>query len=490
MMSNSSLSGFISNIISSSLGKASTVVFGLFCMLIYARWMAPEDYGGFVLLQVLIKLGLTFGEFGIDTATTRFIASTEDVVERRKIVNSGLYFRALCMIVISLIVFLFQDNLYKILGGIIPKILLIYLPFMLLIEGLHAFYTRVLEGMLKFKILAIVSFVYGLSSLILTIVLVIPFNMGAHGLVWARLVPELLSLILSIAATRTKLLLEFDWNYFKKMFQFGIPLYGNNLLAFAYSRADTILISYFFGSVEVAIYEFARRIPESLEILYGSFKDVYFPYISKLYAGGFKQKVAETINHANRLTSFLGGLGVLLAYGFGEWFFLLVFSEKYLSSVPSFNILMVVLVFIALDSNLGYSLVAIGEPEKPLYINIFRFGVVFICYFLLIPRLNIVGAVLSSLIGLAIVNPINLFFIKRRLEQVRLDVYLKPLLLLAAGCSLYYLVSSNVLISLISIVVFIGGSYFLGTLRLADINIFRQEALKIQSRLTTRKSEH
>jgi O-antigen/teichoic acid export membrane protein len=487
-MQNTLLSRFISNVISSGLGRVFIVVFGLLCMLIYARWMPSDEYGGFVLFQVLINLGLSFGEFGMNTVTTRFIASTENVDERRKIINTGFYFRISSMILISLVIFIFQDSLYQILGGYIPKNLLVYLPFMLLIEGLLSFYTYVLEGMINFNILAVINFTYGLTSLILTAVLVIPFKMGALGLVWARFAPTLLCLTIAIIAAKMKLQFEFDWDSFKKMVKFAIPLYGNNLLAFTYNRADTFIIGYFFGPAEIAIFEFARRIPESLEMLYGSFNDVYFPFISNLFAAGNKQRISEMINHANRITGFLGGLAVLLAFGFGDLFFRVVFSEKYLSSVPAFNILMIVLIFKALDANLGYSLVAIGEPDKPLYINIFRFGIILTSYFLLIPRLNIVGAVLSSLIGLLLVNPINVFFLRRRSLDVKMDVYVKPLLLLTLGIIPYYFIGSNILVTLIFMVVFVGGCYFTGILRIDDFRTIRKEALVLISRVRSRKS--
>jgi teichuronic acid exporter len=481
-MSDTSLSRFFSNVISSGLGKLSTVVFGILCMLVYAHWMTQADYGGFVLLQVLLNLGVSFGEFGMDTGITRFIARTDDMDERRKFINTGLLFRIGCMILMSLIIFVFRDSLYQILGGYIPQQLLLYLPFLLVIEGLLSFYSFVLEGMLNFKILAIISFVYGLASLVLTVILVIPFGMGAHGLVLARLIPELLVLIIAILATKIKLLLEFDRDFFKRLFKFSIPIYGNNLLAFAYNRADTLIIGYFFGPAEIAIFEFARRIPESLEMLSNSFIAVYYPMISSLFGKGQKEKIADLINHTNRITGFLGGMLVILAFGFGEWGFRLLFSEKYMESVPAFTILMIVFIFKSLDSNLGYSLVAIGESAKPLFINLFRFGFIFACYFILIPRFKIVGAVLSSLIGLIVVNPLNVHFLLKQFIHVRMRDYLKPLFLMALGIIPFYFWGNNIPLSLVLLTAFCTGCYFWNIVRMEDIDIIRREAAKLLAR--------
>lgn len=482
-MSDTSLSRFFSNVISSGLGKLSTVVFGILCMLVYAHWMTQAEYGGFVLLQVLLNLGITFGEFGMDTGITRFIARTDDTDERRKFVNTGLFFRIGCMILMSLVIFIFQDRLYQILGGYIPQQLLYYLPFLLVIEGLLSYFSFVLEGMLNFRILAMISFIYGLASFLLTIILVIPFGMGAHGLVLARMIPEILVLIIAILATRTKLLPEFDRDFFKKLFKFSIPIYGNNLLAFAYNRADTLIIGYFFGPAEIAIFEFARRIPESLEMLSNSFIAVYYPMISNLFGKGQKEKIADLINHTNRITGFLGGALVILAFGFGEWGFRLLFSDKYIESVPAFTVLMIVFVFKSLDANLGYSLVAIGESAKPLFINIFRFAFIFICYFFLIPRFKIVGAVLSSLIGLTLVNPLNVFYILKQSIHVRMGEYLKPLLLMTLGIIPFYFLGNSIPLSLILLTAFCIACYLWAVVRTEDIEIIRRETVKILARL-------
>lgn len=487
-MSKSSLSHFFSNVLSSGLGKVSTVVFGILCMLVYARWMSQEEYGGFVLLQVLISLGLSFGELGMDTVTTRFIAGTEDIRERRKIINTGIIFRALSMVLICILIFLFDDNLYQLMGGKVPQLLLLYLPAFLFVEGLLDYYAYILQGLLKFKSLAIINFTYGLTSLILTVILVIPLDMGAHGLVWARLVPNILCLIISIMAVQSGFRFEFDLEWFKRLFKFGLPLYGNKLLAFAYSRADTFVIGYFFGPAEIAIYEFARRIPESIEMLYTSFVEVFFPYITNLFSSKQFERISNMVNHANRLTAFLGGLAVILSFGLGDWFFRVFFSEQYLPSVPPFIALMVVLIFIALDSNMGYTLVAIGEQEKPLFINIIRFGIVLGSYFILIPMFQVVGAVIASLIGLAVVNPLNVFFLRRKQVEVSISAYVKPLFLLSLGLALYFVYESNIIIDLVFLVMFTVISFNSGILRREDLQLFQAEAGKLITRFNRRFS--
>jgi O-antigen/teichoic acid export membrane protein len=477
-MSDTSLSRFISNVFSSGLGRFFIVVFGVFCTIIYARWMPQDEYGGFVLLQILVSLGLTFGSFGMESVITRFIAATEDEEERQKIVNTGLLFILSCLSLTCILIFIFQDFFSQLLSGYIPKNLLVYVPILLLLEGTLSIFSFSLEGKQKFNILARMNFIYGLFSLILTILFVIYLKLGALGLVWARLIPEIITCTISILSVKVKINFRFDTEIFRKMFKFSIPLYGNNLLAFTYSRVDTIIIGIFFGPAQIAIYDFARRIPDSLEILFTAFNSAYFPYLTNIFTGGNKERTARTINYANRAICLIGGLLVLSAYGFGEWGFRLLFSEKYLVSVPAFNLLMIVLIFRVLDSNLGYSLIAIGQSDKPFFLNVIRFVIVFASYFLLIPRFGIIGAVLSSLIGLAAVNPLNAYCLQRQSIKIIMSEYMKPLLLMLLGCIPFYFLEYDLPLSFFIILLFCGACYLWNVLRIEDIKIIRDEVFR------------
>ena len=149
----------------------------------------------------------------------------------------------------------------------------------------------------------------------------------------------------------------------KEILKFGFPLYLNEILTFGYRRADSLIIGGLLGPVSIAYYEVARRIPDSIATFYATFKSVFFPFMTNLFARGEKDKAEIIINNSVRWISLVIGFGALISLLFGEEIIVLIFSDRYLPSVPIFVLLMVGLIFTFIHYTFGYSLVALGEVK-------------------------------------------------------------------------------------------------------------------------------
>lgn len=100
-------------------------------------------------------------------------------------------------------------------------------------------------------------------------------------------------------------------------------------MTFLFQRADTFIIGGFIGPAEIAIYEIARKIPESIESLYEAFRKVYFPFISDLFGQKKNQEATDMLNHSVRLIAVAGVFGILVAFFFGSEIITLLFSSGY-----------------------------------------------------------------------------------------------------------------------------------------------------------------
>ena len=253
------------------------------------------------------------------------------------------------------------------------------------------------------------------------------------------------------------------------MIVFSFPLYINYFITVIFGRIDRILIGVLLGTSQVGLYAIARRIPDSFEELYGAFRQVYFPYAVRFSTLGEKVKLKRFLDDSNRATAFAAVFAALFAVAFGDEIVSLVFSDNYLPSVLAFVILMVALVFVIVDSNLGFTLVALGQTDKPPLINIFGSAIVLGSYFLFIPMFGIAGAALAVLLGLLATNPINVYFLRKVKVNAGYLPFVKPVLLFVIfAAAIIFL--NDLWLNILLIALFIPAGFLIRIITVNDLN--------------------
>jgi PST family polysaccharide transporter len=460
--SDSTFSGFFSGTLSTGIGSVFTILFGFIGLMLTARWVPAEEIGIFVLVQLIVTFMVGLTDFGLGLTVTQLISQKENSAEKHIILDTSIIFRVAAAVVGSMLALMGRQALFDFFGASLYTNLLIYVPVLILVESLIQLYQSVLEGLFKFKAIALVSLTVSISNFLALLILVGWFKMGIAGLIMVRLISRTIGLLASFLSAQVPFRFGFSFAKLKQMLRFGLPLYANYILDFTFNQAGTFIIGALLGPAQIAFFEYARKIPDSLEMLYNAFRQVYFPTLSRLFSTGRKQEASNILNHSNRLIAFFGVLGTLVAYFFGEKIIVTFFSEEFLPSVTVFYILMINLTLKIIDATLGYSLVAVGESNKPVLINSLHAIVTLGGYAILIPipALGIIGAALSTILGKIVVNPINIFFLRRKQVHAKFSAFLKPfaiflvlylpcqlllpelnLLLKLAGFSLYFMLS-------------------------------------------------
>lgn len=455
-MSNSFLSRFVGGTISVGLGNLSTMILGLLGAMLAARYLTAEALGTFVLLQVVVAFLTQVSSLGLNISVPRFIASTEDKQHRRERINTIIYFRMLTIFVVSIVTWIARPALSVLFGSSLLLSFVMFIPLLFLLHSLSELLKAILEGLFLFRIIAIVDFIASLFNVLLIVVCVLLLDQDVRGLVYAKAISMTLACVFAYLAMPVEKRFEFHLGMLKELLMFGLPLQVNDILVFVFGRIDTLMISTLLGPAEVAYYEIARKIPESLSGLYGAFRSVFFPFISRFFALGEKEKASPMLNHSTRLISFVTILGALIALLFGNEIITLLFSGRYLPSVPAFVLLMIVMNFALSNYTLGYSLVAVGESNKPVLVNTVHTIVSLLGNVVLIPIFGISGAALSSLAGFFLKHPLNVIFLRRKGVNVRIRGYLKPVLIFSAfGLMIHLFYPAYFLLRIFIIILFV-----------------------------------
>jgi O-antigen/teichoic acid export membrane protein len=431
-------SRFIGGVIFLNLGSLSRTVFTLLATILVVRHLSAEEFGIFTLLGVVANFLAQLTGFGLDLSTTKFIAGSKDEHYKNQLVDSVVFFRLFTIVIIGLVSLFARNLLISFFGSSLSLNFAICIPFLYFLTSSRPLLNSILQGFEQFGKISLGDFIASFLNFILILIFVFMLGQGIFGLIYARLISESLSLTFLFLSIPTKKSLAINLITIKKILIFGFPLQLNDILTFGYRRADSLIIGVLLGPAAIAYYEVARRIPDSLATFYSAFKSVYYPLMSNLFALGEKEKAEKMLNASTRLISLVVTFGALISLVFGKEVIGLIFSEKYLPSVPVFVLLMVGLTFTFLQYTLGYSLVAIGDSNKPVIVNAALATVSLITNVLIIPVRGVLGAAIANVVGNAIAVPFSILFLAKRKISVQIWGFMKPILILGI-CSLVLL---------------------------------------------------
>ncbi len=425
--------------LATGLGQVSVIALGMVGLMISTRILPTEELGLFLLLQVVAIFLAEFTSFGLNLTVPQFLARTQDHDETWRMINTAVIFRLVVIVAASVLTLFISDQLFSAFGGDSTyQRIVIYLPLMFGLEGMTKLTSSILQGIFEFKKIALMGALNSLINLVMLVILVAVMGWGIYGLIGAKILSRGLTILWVVISTDHGLRFEFDRKAVMEMLRFGLPIQINYILTFVFQRVDTLIIGAMLGPNEVAFYEVARRFPDSFEQLYDALRQVFYPFVARFYAAGDKVQVTDLVNTLLRVLTFLAVLATLVVVLFGSDIIVIVFSEAYLPSVPAFVLLMVLLSLTVIDYTMGYTLVAIGQPDKPAFINVFHAIFTIGAQLLLIPRYGILGAAMAGIISISIVNPLFVYFLHRQVIRVNVLSFLQSLLVLLIFAGLIY----------------------------------------------------
>jgi O-antigen/teichoic acid export membrane protein len=425
-MSESLTSRMFGGTILLGIGSVLSMGAGLASTMLAARYFSTAIYGAFVLLEVVVSFLTQVSGFGLELSIARFVAGAEEDSEKRDLAGTAIVFRLSVVVMASMVATLARDPLARLFGGAaLLADLIAFLPLLLLLYGLRTLLRAILEGYLQFSRIAIADCIGSLLNLFLLSGYVLFAGQDIIGLILARTGALLAACTFAFLSIARQGRLSFRFDLLKGLARFGLPLGLNDVLTFVFMRIDTLIIAALLGPSEVAFYEIARRIPDSLRKLYEPFRSVYFAVLSRLFALRKEDEVAALLNESIRVVSVGTLLGSVVAILFGRDIIVAVFSGKYLSSAPAFSLLMINLSIALVGNVLGTSLVAMGDSEKPAIINVVHTAVSVLGAVLLIPSMGIMGAAAASLVGVVSAYPLSMAFVRRRATSIGVGPYLK-----------------------------------------------------------------
>ncbi|CAB3290130.1 Polysaccharide biosynthesis protein [Methanocaldococcus lauensis] len=464
---------------------------------LYANELPKLDVGLFYAVWDFFNMLVVFRAFGLDQALVRYIPKylTENRLDMLKssVVFVGILQTILAFIVAFLVITLapyiatyYINNKGQFTGNLelVINVLVIMAIGYYFLQSIADFFSYLFSGFQYQNYASSTRVVKILVVFIFSLIFIYLFNIHnayVPSLSYA-LTPIVMILIYGFIVYKKifpKFLKEkiiFSMKLIKDMFSYGMYVMMSSAGGLILGYLDGMCLTYFTGLTAVADYRnVAMPTVSILSYFAFSIGAVLFPMSSELWEKGYKKVLCYGIEKVYLYSLVIvTPLSILMAY-FPTVIINILFNQQYLSASPAIQILSFGAIFSTFNS-IGFSILnGIGKPNlstKILYIGA-TFNLIF--NVLLIPKLGIIGASITTALGYFIMWIFQIWCLNKLLKYQFLNkkwiiVILVGMISLIPIVFIKDLIHNTILQLIVCGIVYFG-IYILGIFRLNIIQI-------------------
>jgi len=344
-----------SGIMWTALQKYSTMFIQFFSGIILARLLMPYDYGCIGILAIFMTLADVFISGGFGAALIQKKQPTQEDYSTVFFWNIGM-----------------AALMYSILFLSAPSISRFYnIPLLcdvLRVQGcvlfIHAFnlvQSNQLRKKMNFKVLSKVSIVTSVIAFSVTIYMAYK-GFGVWALVAQNLIVAAIPAIVFWFYIKWRPIWTFSWKSFKELFSFGFYMFLTNLLNSIGQQIQGLLIGKFYNPSTMGYYSKANGLERLASTsISGVVTNVTFPLYSQ--AQDNLQILSNMIRRMTMTLSYITFPLMFILLLCAKPIFVLLYSERWLQSVPYFQVLCIAGLAHCLQGINNQSIAAIGKSR-------------------------------------------------------------------------------------------------------------------------------
>jgi O-antigen/teichoic acid export membrane protein len=372
-----------------------------------ARLLGPVGRGELASIQLLGLFLSQSGTLGIENALVYYAGQDEEVGS---------------LITSAWGVLLPGSLLWMVLGYILapiflrgkePSIINYARLFLLLIPMAYlSRASRVLQGLKRFDIWSLFRWHKPLLFTGLLIVLGVariasPYSIAVGFLLISVLGPILILVLLRIGDIE---LGEFSWLKVRKLLHYGVRSFLGTIPDDLNQRLDQFLMVVWLSEEELGLYIVAVSWSLVLRPFVQAIEMVAFPYVASSSELDKQRSFIAVSVRRTFLTVVLASVVLLLSTPLA---LPLIFGQDFGSIVPVSMVLVVANGFYSLKMVIGGALRGLGRPEATAYAEVASLGVTLMSLSILLPRIGVMGAAVSSLLAYVLSALVLLYLICR-----------------------------------------------------------------------------
>lgn len=344
-----------SGMVWTALQKYSTMFIHFISGIILARLLTPYDYGCIGMLAIFMTLAEAFIDGGFGSALIQKKRPTQEDY-------STIFFWNLGMAVVMYAVLFFTAPVISRFYGIpLLRDVLRVQGVILFIYAFNIIQKNQLRKKLNFKLLSIVTIGTSLIALGITIYMAYK-GYGVWALVTQHIITSAIPALVFWFYVKWRPIWTFSWTSFKELFSFGFYMFLTNLLNSFGHQMQGLLIGKFYNASTMGYYSKAHGLERLAST---SISNVMTQVTYPLYAEAQDNKTQLT-NMIRRLTMTLSYITFPLMFILllcAKPIFVILYSDRWLQSVPYFQVLCIAGLAFCLQAVNNQSIAAIGKSR-------------------------------------------------------------------------------------------------------------------------------
>jgi O-antigen/teichoic acid export membrane protein len=380
-----------SQLISIAIGAVSTVFI--------ARYLGPDEYGYLPLIASIVGIAMIFGDAGLGPSTSYFLAHHQD----NKEYSSGLLCKALKLRFLTILPLcvIFMYVMPQISGflnaPLLKDKLAIAVAFLFFVEIMFRWTGKAYEGLGEAYRLGrsqvFLSWIGPLSKILL-----VALGFGVLGAICGQVFGSVIIVtLLMLLLLRKHKLKKVTGNIdnlpvsYSQIIRYALPLMVIHAGFFVYMQSDILILKYFRNIEDVSYYGLIVQLAVLIQIPALSFGKSTAPLVASVRENP-SEKTCTLVRQSLRYIVIVYAPIALFLYILSPTFITVIFSQKYLPSVP---ILRIYIPFIFCFAIAGFASLTLDYSGKArlrmIFVGISAIANVGLNLWL-VPRFGMVGA--------------------------------------------------------------------------------------------------
>lgn len=344
-----------SGMVWTALQKYSTMFIHFISGIILARLLTPHDYGCIGMLAIFMVLAEAFIDGGFGSALIQKKRPTQEDY------STIFWWNMSMSVVMYAVLFLSAPAIARFYSIPILCDVLRIQGLILFIYALNVIQRNQLRKKLNFRLLSIVTISTAIISLSVTIVMAY-LGYGVWALVAQNLISGIIPALVFWFYVKWKPVCTFSWQSFKELFSFGVYMFLTHLINSFCTQLQGLLIGKFYNPATLGYYSKAHGTEKLASLSISSvMTQVTYPLYAEVQDD--KQALGNIIKRITMTLAYLSFPLMFVLLLVAKPLFVLLYSERWLPSVPYFQILCIAGLSACLQSVNLQSISAIGKSK-------------------------------------------------------------------------------------------------------------------------------